>query len=239
MFEKSAALYDSYYSFLDYSTASLELRSIIRQLDPNAETLLDVACGTGKYLKNLRKYYRVEGLDINPELLDIARERCPGVPFHELDMVKFDLGNKFDVVTCLFVSISYVKTIENAEAAVASMARHLNPGGILIIEPWVSPENCWTDKVTAEFTESTDLKIVRMYTHEIEGKISVFDINYLVGTPEGVSYFKERQELGLFTHEEYTDAFEKAGLSVTHYDRGLFPKHNYGLYIGINGRLGQ
>jgi ubiquinone/menaquinone biosynthesis C-methylase UbiE len=237
MFEKSAFLYDVYYSFLDYATASSELHALIQQLNPNAKTLLDVACGTGKYLENLREHYQVEGLDILPDLLEIARERCPEVPFHQGDMVDFNLGHRFDVVTCLFCSIGYVKTIENAELAVACMARHLRPGGILVVEPWVSPENCWINRVSAEFTDKPNLKIVRMYTHKIEGRTSVFDINYLVGTPEGVTYFKEREQMGLFTHEEYIRAFEKAGLTVSHYDRGLFPKHNYGLYIGLNNKL--
>jgi SAM-dependent methyltransferase len=232
MFEQSAALYDAYYGFLDYVTAAAELRALIRQLHPGATSLLDVACGTGKYLEHLRGDYRVEGLDLLPGFLEIARQRCPGVPFHQGDMADFRLGHRFDVVTCLFCSIGHMKTVEDVERAVACMARHLESRGLLIVEPWISPEKCWTNRVTADFTDLPDLKIVRMYTHEIEGRASVFDINYLVGTPQGVRHFTEREELGLFTHEEYTRAFEKAGLAVAHHDRGLFPKHNYGLYVG-------
>lgn len=234
MFEKSAKFYDAYYSFLDYPTASKELHTLIQQFNPSARTLLDVACGTGKHLESLREHYQVEGLDILPDLLEIARERCPEVPFHQGDMIDFDLGRRFDVVTCLFCSIGHLKTIENAELAVANMARHLQPGGILVVEPWVSPEKCWTNRVTADFIDEPELKIVRMYTHEIEGRTSVFEINNLVGTPKGVTYFKELEVLGLFTHEEYIKAFEKADLEVFHLDRGLFPKHNYGLYIGLS-----
>ena len=84
--------------------------------------------------------------------------------------------------------------------------------------------------------DKPELKIVRMYTHEIEGCVSVFDINYLIGTPQGVRHFIEREELGLFTHDEYVEAFKKAGLEVSHFDKGLFPKHNYGIYIGVNNR---
>ncbi len=237
MFEKSSNIYDEYYSFLDYSAASGKLHTLIQQFNPKANILLDVACGTGKHLEYLKEHYQVEGLDMNPDLLEISRKRCPEVPFHQENMIAFNLTHKFDVITCLFCSIGHVKTIENAEMALACMAHHLRPGGILIIEPWVSPENCWTNKVTADFVDKPDLKIVRMYTHEIEGRVSVFDINYLIGTPQGVKYFKEREEMGLFTHEEYIDMFEKAGLEVSYDEQGfLFPKHKYGLYIGFKNK---
>ena len=40
-----------------------------------------------------------------------------------------------------------------------------------------------------------------MYTPKLENDLSVLEINYLVGTPAEVSYFKERHELGLFQNQ--------------------------------------
>ena len=167
MFERSAYLYDAYYHFPDYAAASRNLRTLIQQFNPNAKTLLDVACGTGKHLELLRDHYCVESLDINPDLLEIARKRCPEILFHQGNMVDFSLGRRFDVVTYLFCSISYVKTIENAELAVGCMARHLLDGGILIVEPWISPGKCWAKKMSAEITDEPELKIVRMFAHKV------------------------------------------------------------------------
>jgi hypothetical protein len=59
--------------------------------------------------------------------------------------------------------------------------------------------------------------------------VSILDFRYLIGTPEGVDSLTERHELGLFTHDEYVDAFENAGLKVTHDAQGLTGR---GLYIG-------
>ena len=231
MFTKSAQYYDALYHFKDYTAASSELHALLRQQHPGARTLLDVACGTGKHLECLRQYYEVQGLDLNPELLEIARRRCPDVPFHQGDMADFALDGAFDVVTCLFSSIGYVKSVENLERAIANMARHLRPGGIMIVEPWFSPDSYWTDRVTANFVDEPELKIAWMYTSELEEHVSILNIKYLVGTPEGVSFFTERHEIGLFTHEEYLRAFHNANLDVSYDSEGFFGR---GMYLGVN-----
>jgi ubiquinone/menaquinone biosynthesis C-methylase UbiE len=229
MFTKTARFYDALYHFKDYAAACARLHALIQQLNPRAKTLLDVACGTGKHLEQLQRHYGVEGIDVNSEMLEIARGRCPDVPVHLGNMVDFKLGRTFDVVTCLFSSIGYVKSVENMEGAVASMAGHLRPGGLLFIEPWFSPETYWVGRVTANFVDEPELKIAWMYTSDIKGRLSVFNINYLVGTTEGIEHFTELHEMGLFSHEEYTRAFEKAGLNVTYDPQGLFGR---GMYIG-------
>ncbi len=232
MFEQSAAYFDAFYSFLDYRAAGERLRSLIRERRPTAGSLLDVACGTGRHLEHLRREFDVEGLDISPALIDTARARCPDVPLHVADMTDFDLGRRFDVVTCLFCSIGYAVTLEKAKRAVACMANHLRPGGLLIVEPWVTPQTCWSNRVNSEVFDSPAMKIVRMHTHEIAGTTSVFDIHYLVGTPKEVTHFVEREVMGLFTVDEYAAAFRGAGLEVEHLDDELFPGHRYGLFVG-------
>ena len=81
-----------------------------------------MACGTGKHLEQLRAWYEVSGLDLDPQLLAIARERLGAVELHEGDMTAFSLGRRFDVVTCLFSSIGYVGTVERLGDAIAAMA---------------------------------------------------------------------------------------------------------------------
>jgi SAM-dependent methyltransferase len=230
MFVKSARFYDALYEFKDYAAACDRLHEVIQGTRPGAASLLDVACGTGRHLEHLRRLYDVEGMDLNPELLAIARERCPGVPLHQADMQDARLDRTFDVVTCLFSSIGYLRTTQALTAAVANMARHLNPGGILVIEPWFSPDRFWVGRLTANYVDRPDLKIAWMYTSEIRDGLSVMDIHYLVGTPAGVEYFTERHELGLFTDEEYREAVTGAGLMVDYDPDGLFGR---GMYIGV------
>lgn len=234
-YERSAYIYDDYVPRADYALAANNLMARISKLRPEANTLLDIGCGSGRHLEHLQHHFAVEGLDLSEGLLKLARERCPDITFHHQNMINFTLDHHFEVITCLFAAIGYVKTVENLESAIAAMAGHLKPGGVLFVEPWLYPERYWLDRLNADIVDRPDLKISRMFITRIQGNVSVYDIHYLVGTPDGIEYFIEREELGLFTHEEYVGAFEKAGLQVTYDEKGgLFDtEHNIGLYTGL------
>jgi len=230
MFSKSARYYDLIYSDKDYTAETRRLVDLIRQnLGHTGNSLLDVACGTGRHIEHLKAVFDVQGMDLDPQLLALAQRRNPEITFHTADMRDFDLGQQFDIVTCLFSAIGYVASIEGLEQAVACMARHVRPGGLLIIEPWFSPENWHPGTVHASIKEDGDLKIVRMNTSKVTGRLSWFDFHYLVGTPEGTAHFVERHELYLFTRAETEAAFADAGLAVFFEPEGLTGR---GLYIG-------
>jgi len=110
------------------------------------------------------------------------------------------------------------------------MAEHLLPGGILAIEPWMSPDEFQPGKPFATFVDEPDLKVARMNVNVMRDRMSVLDFNYLVCTAEGVRHFREHHELGLFTQDEYRAAFRDCGLD-THFDPpGVISR---GLYVGI------
>jgi SAM-dependent methyltransferase len=229
-YSKTAHIYDKLYDGKDYAGEVWRLMERL-DLEPVARrrTLLDVACGTGRHLEFLSDTFDVEGLDLCEGLLAHARRRLPGVRFHQGDIVVFDLGKRFDVVTCLFSAIGYTKTVENLRAAVACMARHLEPDGVLAIEPWILPENWQAGKVHAQLYEEPDLKIARVNTSCRKGNVSVFDLHHLVATPEGTEHIVEHHEMGLFSVTEMTEAIEACGLCVQHDEHGLTGR---GLFIG-------
>lgn len=233
MFSKSARFYDAVYAAAekDYNAEVEIAHQTIQQMKRSpGNTLLEVACGTGLHASLFQKYYQVEGLDLDPEMVAVASQTHPEIPFHQADMVDFDLERQFDAITCLFSSIGYVKTSVRLDQAVENMARHLVPGGVLVVEPWFTQEQWTTGRVGALFVDQPDIKISRMSISEVEGSLSILFFHYLVGTSEGIEYFTERHELGLFPPEEYLEAFHKAGLEVSHDPEGLDGR---GLYIGL------
>jgi SAM-dependent methyltransferase len=234
MFVKSEAFYDAIYGTMkDYEREAQLVHELIQQYKQSpGNALLDVACGTGRHISYLRENYVVEGLDLDEQMLEIARRRNPGVVFHQADMVDFELGRRFDAVVCLFSSIGYVKTLPRLRQAVRTMSRHLNPGGVLLIEPWLTPEKVKAGRLGASFVDQPDLKIARMNLVVVEDNVTIMDFHYLVGTPESIEYFTERHEMGLFTHEEYLDAFKASSLEVV-FDPDPQKLMGRGLYIGI------
>jgi SAM-dependent methyltransferase len=237
MFSKSASLYDAIYMNMgkDYAAEAGKVHALIQQYkQTHGNLLLDVACGTGLHIAPLGEYYQVEGLDLDENMLEMARKKYPNIPFHHADMTNFDLGHKFDAITCLFSSIGYAKTIPRLNQAVEIMAGHLAPGGVLLVEPWFTPGSWSTGTVHATFVDKPDLKIARMNFSERKDRLSFFTFHYLVATPEGIEHFTELHELGLFTEDEYLEAFRAAGLEVLHDPTGLDGR---GLYIGLKGAI--
>mgnify|MGYP001578652037 CR=1 FL=1 len=231
MFAKSAAFYDALYSWKNYKQEAEALHALIRQHKRSAgNSLLDVACGSGAHAAELRAHYAVEGLDLDPGMLAVARQHLRDLTFHHGDMADFDLGRQFDVVTCLFSSIGYVKTLPRLRQATANMARHLLPGGVLVVEPWFAPDDYHAGFAHALFVDQPELKIARMNISEIEDSVSVLNFHYLVATPHGVEHFTERHELGLFTQADHFAALEAAGLKATYEGQGLTGR---GLYLGL------
>jgi SAM-dependent methyltransferase len=228
-FLASAELYDAIYHFKNYQRESERLRDLIGRLVPGARTLLDVACGTGEHAKFLKQYYTVDGIDLNNSYLDAARMKNPSGEFRFADMTDFDLGSRYDVVTCLFSAIGYVKTAERAERAILSMARHLRPGGALLVEPWLPPDGWKAGTLSINTGETQDGLVCRMALSRRHDKLSIISLHYLHGTQRGIRYYTEQLELGLFTKDEMVLSFERAGMHVAYEPEGLIGR---GLYIG-------
>ena len=233
MLSGSEKYYDDIYSTMgkDYVAEADKLHQIIQKYKrTTGNALLDVACGTGTHLGFLSQKYQVEGTDLNADMLKVARKKHPRIRFTQADMKSFDLGRQFDVVTCLFSAIGYMKTKAELQRSVRNMSRHLLPGGVLLVEPWFTPEQWNPGRVSTILVDKPERKIVRMSRAGIRGTVSLLEFQYLIGGPKRIEHMIEQHEFGLFSHEEYMAAFTKAGLDVIHDSEGVDGR---GLYIGL------
>jgi SAM-dependent methyltransferase len=231
VFLRSAELYDAIYHFKDYARECERLRSLIREFVPDAGTVLDVACGTGEHARFLQSNYRVDGIDINEDYLRAARRKNPAGNYICGDMTDFCLHRTYDVVTCLFSAIGYVRTIARLEQAIACMGRHVRLGGVLLVEPWFAPDQ-W--QPGAQFIHAGQVgndKVCRMSLSLREDNRSVILLHYLRATSGAIRHYRERLELGLFTRDEMSQAFEATGMRVRYDPQGLMGR---GLYIGMS-----
>jgi SAM-dependent methyltransferase len=232
-YERQAVYYDAIYEAQgkDYKKESEQIHDVIQRYKRSSgNKLLDVGCGTGGHLSFLREWYSVEGLDLDKNMLSVAKQRRPDITFHQGDMVDFRLDSQFDAITCLFSAIGYTKTLDRMREAVKTIGQHLTEGGILVVEPWITPDKWKVGVAHATYVDKPDLKIARINISERVGDRSIFNFHFLVASEGRVEYFTELQELGLFTEQEYLDAFKAAGLDVTLDHQGITGR---GLYIGM------
>jgi len=227
----TVALYDEIYGRMkNYEAEAAKVRDWIFRAHPSAKTLLDVACGTAEHARFLKAGLTVAGMDINEDFLRVARAKNPECEYFQADMRDFRLGKRFDVVMSLFSSIGYVRSEESLRSAIQCFADHLNPGGIAIVEPWLTPDKWRPGKPHMLTIDEPDFKVCRMNVTETtaEGH-SYFKWHFLVARLGQMKHFTEEHTLGLFSVEQMKAAFELAGLAVEHDAAGIFGR---GLYVG-------
>ncbi|ASR34885.1 SAM-dependent methyltransferase [Prauserella marina] len=223
----------------DWGAEAAYLARLIRDRLPAARSLLDVACGTGAHLEKLGELFgHTEGLDYSADMLAVAERRLPGGTFlHRGDMREFDLGRRFDAVSCMFTSISYTGGLGDMRAAVRRMAEHLVPGGVLVIEPWWFPEKFIPGYVAGEVVRENDRTIARVSHSTVRDNVTRLEVRYLVGTSAGITQFTEVDHLSLFTKDEYLAAFTDAGCAAEYIEpdpegKDVIIPRGRGLFIG-------
>lgn len=230
-YSQAAEFYDLLYSAgKDYRREAELVSDLIRARKPDARTILDVGCGTGAHARALIDIgFHVDGVDIEPTFVEIAATKCPEGSFSCADMCTMDLEARYDAVVCLFSAIGYVGSVDALERAVRHMKKHLEPGGILLVDPWFAPGEMDDGHVTVLQAEEQGRYVVRMSRTVIQGTLSRLEFEYLIGDGDGLEHRSETHELGLFTREEMERAFREAALDVERIERTLRTR---GIYVG-------
>jgi SAM-dependent methyltransferase len=131
-YEVLAPFYDATQG--DRAEHAAYLRSLIEKHHPRAETVLELACGTGSILKQLQPHYEVTGLDRSERMLEVAGEKVPGVRLVHGDMTQTRLDEQFDVVLCVYDSINHLLHFAEWEALFDRAREHLHDRGVFIFD---------------------------------------------------------------------------------------------------------
>jgi SAM-dependent methyltransferase len=218
MFAQTAEFYDAIYGFKDYARESAQIALLLRAADPGIRRVLDAACGTGEHARLLagQHGFEVDGLDLDPALLRIARGKHPAGRFFEADMSAFALErpHRFDAVLCLFSSIAYLVSLARVRQAFACFRAHLRPRGVLLVEPWFPPGVLDVGRVARHTGTHLGVRVERISRVEEVGRISRLYFDYRIESSAGVEERAEIHELGLFTVDEMRAALEESGFSA-------------------------
>ncbi|MEO9339321.1 class I SAM-dependent methyltransferase [Mesorhizobium sp. SB112] len=92
--------------------------------------ILEVGCGSCWFCEELSQFGRVTGTDLSNEVLDRAQKRMPHVELVAGDFMDLDFGrDRYDLI----VSLEVLSHVEDQPAFMAKLARHLRPGGYLML----------------------------------------------------------------------------------------------------------
>jgi ubiquinone/menaquinone biosynthesis C-methylase UbiE len=231
MFTESAELYDLIYSSIrDYGAEAQQITGLLRAANPRCHTVLDVACGTGEHARLLAANFGfdVDGSDLNPDFVRIAQSKHPAGRFIVADMAALRLERQYDAVLCLGSSIGYLRDLAAVKQAFECFRAHLSSDGVVIVEPWFTPELLESGYRSTRTAETPIVRVVREQTTEIIDRVSRLRFEYTIETQGQTRYVSETHELGLFTIAELLAAFTAAGLDARYDGQGL---NGRGLYI--------
>ncbi len=126
---------------LDWLVEQRLLADILRPwVAPGPRSAADFACGTGRVLEFLGRYFPMPvGIDISPDMLELAQVRCP-----HATLILGDVTTTPDLAPGPFDLITSFRFFLNAEPVLRSevltwMRDALRPGGLVIANFQLSP----------------------------------------------------------------------------------------------------
>jgi 2-polyprenyl-3-methyl-5-hydroxy-6-metoxy-1,4-benzoquinol methylase len=105
---------------------------LARHFEPwNGKTLLDIACGTGLWLRAATQFGAIcTGVDISRNALDVCRQSLPQAELHCGPAEQLPFGNEqFDIVSCLGALEHFLEPL----AALREMVRVAKPSAAFVL----------------------------------------------------------------------------------------------------------
>jgi len=179
LFNKYAIEYEQ--RFMDVSIYKHSLNLFCKNIQLQNPTIFDIACGPGnyaKYISNEIPAADLFGIDLAPEMINLARKNNPDSRFETMDCRTIgNLSTKYDAVICAFVT-PYLN-IEEVSELIKNMADKLNEKGLLYIS---TMENDYS-KSGLEANSKGDLVYLYYYNETvlsaelIKNGLSILDVS--------------------------------------------------------------
>ncbi len=165
LYSDLAEIYDQLYlNIFNYEQDAEFVDSILKKY--KIKEFLELGCGSGHLAQLLVKMrYKMTGVDLHEEMLQIARKRLPEVDFIRQDIRKLKFERKFDAIIAMGRMYTYMTTNEDVEQSIHSIAGCLNPEGIFLFDNFSAPHFIKNFQENQEKIHEIDLgfrKIKRM-----------------------------------------------------------------------------
>jgi SAM-dependent methyltransferase len=199
--------YDSFAEFYDHVLPYRERPDVPFFVDLARQSpgpVLEVGCGTGRVLVPCaRAGATIVGLDLSPGMLAVCRRKlareAPDVQARvrlvEGDMRDFDLGARFPLITLPFRSFQHLETPEDQRAALRVLARHLAPGGRMVLDlfnpslPFLGDERWLVAPLAEPAVDLPDgrrmVRTMRMVSRDWFAQVQEIELSHRITWPDG------------------------------------------------------
>jgi trans-aconitate methyltransferase len=181
-----------------------------------ARTLLDLGCGGGKNVLNLKREFQVTGLDLSPNMLAQAKGLNPECTFFEGDMRTCRLDRTFDAVL-MDDAISHMNCRSDFVAALRTAYEHLNPGGVLVVTPDVTVETFQQNRTTTSAAARDGLDVVfieNLYDPDPADEQYEATILYLIRDHGRLRIESDHWTMGIFHLDTWRHVLHETGFEV-------------------------
>ncbi len=201
----------------EYADYCRHVTKLIRRFEKyQTKTLLDIGCGGGKNVLNLKQNFIVTGLDLSPVMLAQAKELNPECTFVQGDMRSCRLDRTFDAVL-MDDAISHMNCRTHFVAAFRTAHAHLKPGGVLIATPDVTIETFRQNKTTVTPVTGDGLDVVfveNVYDPDPSDDQYETTILYLIRDHGRLRIEKDRWTMGIFTLDTWRQVLLETGFDI-------------------------
>jgi SAM-dependent methyltransferase len=201
----------------EYAHYSEHVTALIRKYsERQAIMLLDIGCGGGKNVFNLKRDFKVTGLDLSPTMLAQAKELNPECAFVQGDMRSFRLNSSFDAVL-MDDAIAHMNSRADFAAAFRTAHAHLNPGGVLIATPDATVESFQQNKTSTHSATRDGLDVVfieNVYDPDPTDEQYEATILYLIREQGSLRIETEHWDMGLHSLDTWRHVLSDTGFQV-------------------------
>ncbi len=142
IYDLIAEIYDSANSEIDYTSWANFIEKITENhTSVKPSLVLDLGCGTGKMTLELaRRGYDMTGIDLSPEMLDIARGEAERTGLSEdilwlcQDMTEFELYGTVDLTVSCLDCINHLTDTRSLKKCFDLVHNYLIPDGLFIFD---------------------------------------------------------------------------------------------------------
>lgn len=193
-----------------------ELYASLAQPVPRPPRLLELGAGGGHLLAHLSEDFDCTASDLSPAMLELCARLVPSARRVLGDMRTLRLEERFDVVL-IQDAVDYMRTPADVQAALATAAAHLEPGGTVFVAPTYTRDNFAPGEAEHDADPSGNLTYLS-YVHASNPASTEYELVlvYLIRDPArcSVDVSVDRHRCGLFSEREWLGFMRDAGFAA-------------------------